>query len=114
MDAFVEGPFLQDVQLDVCKFPGPIRTFCKILDNFREYLLNHFFAEAMWIEQSAQVDPAYFDGPAFTLYSDLRGLFAALDPNDHSESSSESSVIMLNDEADYHLWPIKYLQEQLK
>ncbi len=43
MDAVVEGLFLQDVQLEMCKFPGPIRTFCKILDIFREKLVNHFF-----------------------------------------------------------------------
>ena len=109
MDAVVEGLFLQDVQLEMCKFPGPIRIFCKILDVFREKLVNHFFADAAWLKQPVQVDAAYFDGPEFTLYDDLSEIFVALAPKDQSTES-----FSVNNDADYHLWPIRYLQEQLK
>lgn len=111
--ALIDGLFLQDAQLDRCKFPTTVRKFCKILDIFREKLVGHFLkAPQILPNMSVVVDADYFGWPVFTMHDDLLDDFATsgLAPND--QSSSELGA--MSDNVDYHLWPIKLVQDQLK
>ncbi|KJA13396.1 hypothetical protein HYPSUDRAFT_195778 [Hypholoma sublateritium FD-334 SS-4] len=110
--ALVDGLFLQDAQLDRYKFPATVRNFCKILDNFRDKLVGHFLkASQTSPNMSVVVHADYFSRPEFTTHDDLLDDFGTLGLAPNDQSSSQSSAMFKN--VDYHLWPMKLLQDQL-